>query len=159
MWQYFYHGHPAEGHRGEVNGFISRVAWFRAQNIGIFVSVDTTVQSWPQPRLSYALTHLSSPAPPPGARTLDPDPLIEGLIGRFADRFLPAPPPAPPVDERVANEPDVAQLVGTYFRRDASTHLMARMEATINAHTLFQLPNGQLSVGGCPFIRKGALLL
>ncbi len=157
MWQYFYHGHAAEGHRGEINGFISRVAWFRAQNVGIFVSVDTTVQSWPQPRLSYALTHLTSPAPPPGARTLDPDGLIEGVIGRFADHFLPAPVPPPLIDARAASEPDVAQLVGTYFRRDASTHLMARMEATMNSHTLFQLPSGQLSVGGCPFVRKGPL--
>jgi CubicO group peptidase (beta-lactamase class C family) len=158
LWQYSYHGHAAEGHRGEVNGFISRVALFRDNNIGIFVSVDSTVQPWPQPRLSEVLTNPPSPRPPAGARTLDPDPLIDGLLEQFADHFL-SPPPAPRnPGPLTANEPTVEQLAGDYFRRDASTHLMARMLATISAPRLEALPNGEFSLLGCrPFVRKDPL--
>ena len=159
MWQYFYRGHPAEGHRGEVNGFISRVALFRDQRIGIFISVNSTVQAWPQPRLSYVLTHLSGPTPPPGAPVLDPDGLIDGMIGRFADRYVHAPPPAPAPAPRAANEPTVEELAGAYFRLDATTHLMERMSAAMHAPRMQALPDGQFAiVGMCgPFVRKGPL--
>lgn len=159
MWQYFYHGHAAEGHRGEVNGFISRVAWFRDHNIGIFVSVDSTVQRWPQPRLSDVLVHLSSPQPPAGARTLDPDQLIDGLLERFADHFLPAPPPPRDPGPMPVDELTVEQLAGVYFRVDASAHLMARLLAAMSAPRMEPLPGGRFAIANMcrPFVRKGPL--
>lgn len=157
LWQYDYRGHPAEGHRGEINGFISRLALFRGSNVGVFISVNSTVQAWPQPRLSYVLTHLSSPMPPPGAHTLDPDSLIDGLLGQFADRFLPARAAPPEASAMASDELTVDRLGGTYFRLDASTHLMARVLATINGQELKAGDNGQMSLWGCPFTRKAPL--
>jgi CubicO group peptidase (beta-lactamase class C family) len=159
LWQYDYRGHMAEGHRGEINGFISRIAWFRDPGIGVFISVNSTVQRWPQPRLSYVLTHGDTPAPPAGARTLDPDPLIDGFLGRFADRFLPAPPPPPKPTPPAANEPQGEQLAGAYFRLDATTHLMARMLASLHAVHFEPLADRQFAVEGMcrPFVHKGPL--
>ena len=161
LWQYDYHGHAAEGHRGEINGFISRVTWFRKQNIGIFVSVNSTVQQWPQPRLSYLLTHMATPSPPTGARTLDPDGLIDGVLERFADRFLsaPDPTPAPTPVPLAAGEPMPNQLAGEYFRLDTSKHLMVRMIAAMNAVHMDALPNNQFAARGLcsPFVRRAPL--
>ena len=159
LWQYNYNGHTAEGHRGEINGFISRITWFRQQNIGIFISVNSTVQKWPPPRLSYVLTHKATPSPPTGARTLDPDGLIDGVLERFADRFLPAPDPAPAPAPPTADEPTTGQLAGDYFRLDASKHLMVRMMAAMNAVHMDALPNNQFAARGLcsPFVRRAPL--
>jgi CubicO group peptidase (beta-lactamase class C family) len=158
LWQYFYDGHPAAGHRGEVYGFISRMALFRDQDIGVFISVDSTNQYWPQARLSWILSHLSPPAPPAGARTLDPDHLIDHFLDRFADRFLPPPPPQPAVVPALASEPKVKDLAGVYFRRDASRLLMIKIIATLGGMPLIPLPNEQFEAAGCrPFVRKGPL--
>jgi len=161
LWQYNYHGHTAEGHRGETSGFISRVAWFRQQNIGIFVSVNSTVQNAGQPRLSYLLTHSATPSPPNGARTLDPDGLIDGLLERFADRFLPAPEPTPAAAAvpPAIDEPMPNQLAGEYFRLDTSKHLMVRMLATMNAVHMDALPDDRFAARGLcsPFVRRAPL--
>lgn len=154
MWQYFYDGHEAEGHRGEINGFISRLAVFREADIGVFVSVNSTVQSWPQPRLSYALSHLAPPQPPPqGAPTLDPDTLIDGFLVQFAGHFLSAPAAIPQADPLAAGEKTTHELAGVYFRLDASSHLMARILATLEGQKISALSDGQLALWGCPFQR------
>jgi len=159
LWQYRYHGHDGEGHRGEIDGFISRLALFREQRIGIFVSIDSSVQIWPEPRLSDLLTHAHSGTPPPGARTLDPDGVIDGLIERFADHFLPAPRPvAMTAAPRDPTEPGVNDLAGVYFRRDLSSHLMARLLATVSALRLVPMAGERFSLAGCsPFSRVAPL--
>lgn len=144
-----YAGRPAMGHDGEINGFTSQLILFPQSSLGVFVSMNGGPLP-PSLRLSSLLR---------GGRAAGPDPgdTIDSFIEHFARAFV-APSVAPPSKRAIGPEVDAAQLAGTYFRHDATRHLLGRIFDTVSAMRIGVDREGRLTSSRCtPLLRKAPM--
>jgi len=154
MMEYEVAGRPAATHRGEIEGFVSRLVLFPDSDVGIFVSLNASVAPPTRPRLSTFLT-AGGGSPPPGAPTMMPDELIDHLLMRFAEDQLPAPPPRPAPSLAGLTEIAPGELAGAYGRADTTRNLLGRIVGVMSAVPI-RLDDGKLVSPMCGPLRRVA---
>lgn len=150
MMEYDVAGRHAATHRGEINGFISRLVLFPETGVGVFISVNSSVMAPREPRLSTWFG--ANDASPPGVPKMTPDAFVDRFLDVFARQLLPVSPPrAVPAlkDKEIA----LADLAGTYGRIDATRSLLGRIIGTLSAVAV-HTDGRHLMAGPCvPFRR------
>jgi dihydroorotase len=155
MMQLEYADRPAAGHRGQIDGFISKLVLFPQSGLGVFVGVNATHAPVPAPRLSDLL---SAPRERPGGPVrMPPDPEIDTFMERFAEAFVPQSEP-PPSTLTVDRELPAPALAGVYALPDASRYLLARMQASWDTVSARAEGGDRLWTDRCaPFVRQAPM--
>lgn len=151
-----YGGRRGSGHRGEVNGFVSKLVLFPQIGAGIFISVNGSNGPSPLMKLSRLDTVLGSRGVP---GTAGPDEVIDGVLEDFAKAFVPAPnaaaeTTATPLERR---ELTGARLAGSYFRTDATASLLGRLLAPLSAVQVVDAGDGRLRILGLEYRRTSPM--
>lgn len=151
-----YGGRRGCGHRGEVNGFVSKLVLFPQIGAGIFISVNGSNGPSPLMQLSRLDTVLGSRGVPGKS---GPDEVIDAVVEDFAREFVPARSAVAASSAQGGERREVegVELAGSYFRTDATASLLGRLLAPLGSVQVADAGEGRLNVLGAEYRRASPM--